>query len=439
MLGSELKKRRSTAYDSERPFRSDYEIDKQRIVHSEAFRRLQSKTQFLQTSESDFHRNRLTHSIEVAQIGRSILSYIKEKDPLINQKEYSEFKKYLDADLIEGICLAHDIGHPPFGHGGEIALNYMMKENGGFEGNAQTLRIVSKLAKYYDVENIGINPTRRFVLGVLKYPFKYSELKPTYPSVMYNNFHSVEHNKFKSYKCFYDSESDVVNWALEIFNSYDREQFTKKSPSDDIHKTFDCSVMDLADDISYVIHDFEDAIELKMFSENIINELISFLNMQNELRDFIQIMYGKEITDQILSLKFKSKKTIISSLVWFLITNVKVLKKDKFSDNFLDLKAELNGQAKNIINYLKQVVNNEIILSPHNCQIVKNGQIIVCQLFDALLHNPEMLPKSTKARYDKQDKNPRVICDYVSGMTDRYAIKVHTKIFSTDVVSYFEK
>ena len=143
--------------------RSEYERDLSRLIHSSAFRRLQSKTQVLGLGESDFYRTRLTHSMEVAQIGRGIVQYINESE------RFSKYKEYLpNMSLITAICLAHDIGHPPFGHGGEVALNYCMREYGGFEGNGQTLRILGKLDKY--TEKHGLNPTRRMLLGVLKYP-----------------------------------------------------------------------------------------------------------------------------------------------------------------------------------------------------------------------------------------------------------------------------
>ncbi len=125
--------------------RSEYDRDEARLIHSAAFRRLQSKTQVLGLGESDFYRTRLTHSMEVAQIGRGIVQYINESE------RFSEHKKHLpNMSLITAICLAHDIGHPPFGHGGEVALNYCMREYGGFEGNGQTLRILGKIEKYTD-------------------------------------------------------------------------------------------------------------------------------------------------------------------------------------------------------------------------------------------------------------------------------------------------
>ena len=129
------------------------------FLHSAAFRRLQAKTQVLGVGISDFYRTRLTHSLEAAQIGSGITAQLKIKNPDITEK------LSVDEHLIETLCLAHDIGHPPFGHGGEIALHYMMRDHGGFEGNGQTFRIVTKLEPY-TAEN-GMNLSRRSILGLV--------------------------------------------------------------------------------------------------------------------------------------------------------------------------------------------------------------------------------------------------------------------------------
>ena len=118
--------------------RDVYQRDRARVLHSAAFRRLQAKTQVHSTGMNDFYRTRLTHSLEVSQIGTGILEQLKRKQP-----EYQGL--FPPASLIETLCLAHDIGHPPFGHGGEVALNYMLRNHGGFEGNAQTFRIVTQI------------------------------------------------------------------------------------------------------------------------------------------------------------------------------------------------------------------------------------------------------------------------------------------------------
>ena len=148
--------------------REEYERDRARVIHSSAFRRLQAKTQILGVLEGDFHRTRLTHSMEVAQIGRGLVLNL--------QKRFPELNDLLPRlEQIETTGLAHDLGHPPFGHGGETALNCAMADYGGFEGNGQTLRILTRLESH-TLEN-GLDLTRRTLLGVLKYPAPYSNHK----------------------------------------------------------------------------------------------------------------------------------------------------------------------------------------------------------------------------------------------------------------------
>ncbi len=146
-----------------------YQRDRARVIHSASFRRLQAKTQIFGLNESDFYRTRLTHSMEVAQIGSGLV------EQLITVGDGKDYLDWLPSFyLIEAICLAHDLGHPPYGHGGEVALNYMMRMHGGFEGNAQTLRILARLGEY--TPKNGIDLSRRATLGVLKYPAIYDEV-----------------------------------------------------------------------------------------------------------------------------------------------------------------------------------------------------------------------------------------------------------------------
>lgn len=149
--------------------RTPFQRDKARILHSAAFRRLQAKTQVMYVGMHDFPRTRLTHSLEASQIGASLIVHLSHRHP-----ELSELLEFSEP-LLESLCLAHDIGHPPFGHGGEIALNYMMRNNGGFEGNGQTFRIVTRLEAY--TPEHGMNLTRRTLLGLLKYPVLASQVR----------------------------------------------------------------------------------------------------------------------------------------------------------------------------------------------------------------------------------------------------------------------
>ena len=150
-------------------YRNAFQIDRDRIIHAHAFRKLQSKTQVFLSGEYDFYRTRLTHSMEVAQIGRSICQFLRTaKGPLKD-----DF--FIDGDLVEAICLAHDMGHPPFGHSGERTLQEIMSKWGGFEGNAQTVHILME-CMYQDRTGVrGMQPTRALLDGVLKYKALYEE------------------------------------------------------------------------------------------------------------------------------------------------------------------------------------------------------------------------------------------------------------------------
>ena len=129
---------RQSGYESGGDFRSPFQIDRDRVLHTPAFRRLQNKTQVFWSGEYDFYRTRLTHSLEVAQIGRSICHWLRTNDERLSEE------CFVDPDLVEAVCLSHDLGHPPFGHAGERSLNHFLAPYGGFEGNAQTLRLLTE-------------------------------------------------------------------------------------------------------------------------------------------------------------------------------------------------------------------------------------------------------------------------------------------------------
>jgi len=243
--------------------RTAYERDYARVVHSAAFRRLQSKTQVLGVGDSDFYRTRLTHSMEVSQIGEGIARRFKS-DAVKGTPSYDILP---DPILIRTICLAHDLGHPPFGHGGEIALNRCMINHGGFEGNGQTLRIMTLIEPYH--QTLGMNLSRRSLLGVLKYP---APLSAVANNKQYKNADASASSVFKAKpfkppKCYLDSEIDVVNWIAKDLSDWPRisgefkfqgEAKHKKT----LHRALDTSIMEIADDIAYGVHDLEDAIGL---------------------------------------------------------------------------------------------------------------------------------------------------------------------------------
>ncbi|NVJ56949.1 MAG: dNTP triphosphohydrolase, partial [Vibrionaceae bacterium] len=197
--------------------RSPFQRDRARILHSAAFRRLQAKTQVHGNSFDDFHRTRLTHSLEAAQLGTGIVAQIKKKQP--------EFRDLLPSDsLIDSICLAHDIGHPPYGHGGEVALNYMMRDHGGFEGNAQTFRIVTKLEPY--TENFGMNLARRTLLGLVKYPALISDTRAKVIPNSVSHQRKLRAREWMPAKGLYDCDKELFDWLLAPLNDNDKTLFS---------------------------------------------------------------------------------------------------------------------------------------------------------------------------------------------------------------------
>ena len=423
--------------------RSEWERDYARLIHSSAFRRLQAKTQVLGLGESDFYRTRLTHSMEVAQIGIGILKFLQEKYSTNN-----EIKCALPTSALMGsICLAHDIGHPPFGHGGEVALNICMRGFGGFEGNGQTLRILSKLDKY--TASNGMNPTRRLLLGVLKYPVNYSKLlvPDAYEELRQPKWLSKA-SKQHPPKCYLDDEEDLVNnWVLKPFASDERESFLafEKDPKTGHMKTkfhsLDTSIMELADDISYSLHDFEDAISLGM---------ITLLDWKKHNRGFEYKFNNCDInfetlTDNLFGEESYKRKNAIGSLVNALITNTYV--KDAGVPNavspLIKWNAYLEENHEVMREHIFKLVKQKVIKSTNVQQLELKGQKIVIELFEALDSDPtRLLPSVTKLRYESASsptEQKRVICDYVSGMTDDYAARLYEKIYYPHKGSIFDR
>jgi dGTPase len=450
--------------------RSEYDRDEGRLIHSAAFRRLQSKTQVLGLGESDFYRTRLTHSMEVAQIGRGLVQYLEKK----GDKKYTGYLPKME--LISAICLAHDIGHPPFGHGGEVALNYCMRDYGGFEGNGQTLRILGKLDKYTDKH--GLNPTRRMLLGVLKYPVSYKELVNVDAYDLHDDSLPTwlfKASKQKPPKCFHNVDQDIVNFILEPFSLDDREKFTasekyqkkndkdKKTPETEHsvskYKSLDCTIMNLADNISYSLHDLEDALSLGMITESVWRNYFEKEHEGVTLEDnFTQVNktrkgYGyEEITTKLFESSY-DRKHVIGSLVNLMISNTEVVENGSGCfEPILKYEVKLLSEVESLRKAIFDLVFKVVVKDVNVQQLEFKGQKLIIELFQALATDPErFLPKQTLERWNKAgDKFPeeeqekeqaqmRVICDFVSGMTDDYATKFYEKLFTPSKGSIFDR
>jgi dGTPase len=433
--------------------RTPYDVDYARIVHSGSFRRLQGKTQILNLGDSDFYRTRLTHSLEVAQIGAGIARQLNVLK-LDNSNDLHPANKHIPpTPLIQSLGFMHDLGHPPFGHGGEVALQYCMHKNGGFEGNGQTLRILSKLENFS--ENHGANLTRRTLLGILKYPVPYSKvfnpIQTPYLDQTTTSIKVIDRKKSKPPKCYLDSENDVVEWIFENIQDDDIELFqeieTKESKhSKSKHKSFDCSIMDLADDIAYGVHDLEDAIALGLVIEKTFRKHITEEKCPSFL-DALKAKYPSETANNVYE-KFVSdlfansgkRKHSISRLVHHFMTAVYIETLEEFKEPLFRYRAAMLAPQRSFLDALQDLVVDEVISSASVQHLEFKGQTMVVSVFEAISTDPKkLLPRDAFEKYEISGNDPRVICDYVAGMTDSYLLKTFDRLFSPHMGSVFDK
>ena len=447
-------------------YRTSFRRDYARVLHSPAFRRLQGKTQLFPGWESDFFRNRLTHSLEVAQIAKSIALRLNKTHPYFQESS-------IDLDLVETAALAHDLGHPPFGHNGEKALNRCMKRHGGFEGNAQTLRILSRLEKRHeDSEDVpwtngadarvGLNLTHRSLAAVLKYDKKI-------PSLL---MHDTQ------VKGYYRTESELVK---KIKKSVLGDQSRTRERS---FKTIECQIMDIADDIAYSTYDLEDALKagfitpMKMIwaisDERILKRLcdkpelralkldkdtiqstVVDLWIDQGLVDLESLEVGEaSLGDKVeralmvakvdqasreLSTDGAIRTTFTSELIRSCVESVEVSDIDKVPALS---RIELEPLAKNRVEILKHLTYELIIQSPLMKTTEYRGAGIVTEIFEALAGRggERLLPDDYQALLERSDDclRKRTICDFVAGMTDRYALEFYARLKSESPQTIFK-
>lgn len=425
----------------EQDHRSPFQRDRARILHSEAFRCLQAKTQIHAVGEDDFYRTRLTHSLEVAQIGSSLRAKLLQDkqgfQTTVSDQKFANLIGNLTAllpsrSLIESLCFAHDIGHPPFGHGGEMALNYKMREHGGFEGNAQSFRIVTQLEPY--TPEHGMNLTRRTLLGILKYPALLEETEPSKRPVFaespYINLH-----EFKTCKGIFSDDQAFFDWVLAPLSEQDRKLLRTIRLSDDPfsphktqYKSLDCSIMELADDIAYGVHDLEDAIAGGMVT------LQSWQQAQQQLENcsstWIQT-FLPTLSQKLFSTHRYERKDVIGALVNYFVTNVRWREQEGFDEPLLRFNAYLSDEVKCVLDILKDFVYQYVICDAKTQRVEYKGQRVLMALFDMLSTDPQrLLPQNVAQRWKQTvpEKRPRVICDYLASMSDGQAFKLYQSL-----------
>lgn len=413
--------------------RTPYQRDRARILHSAAFRRLQAKTQVHGASMNDFHRTRLTHSLEAAQLGTGIVAQLKKKQP--------EFRDLLPSDsLIDSLCLAHDIGHPPYGHGGEVALNYMMRDHGSFEGNAQTFRIVTQLEPY--TEHFGMNLSRRTLLGLIKYPALLSQTQATLRPQPVAHQRQLKAKEWAPAKGLYDCDQARFDWVLAPLSPHDKAQLSLMRSDGDSgfkhsktrFKSIDCSIMELADDIAYGVHDLEDAIVLGMVSRHQWQEDAATRLLETGAPWFEQ--HIQSVSDMLFSGEHHQRKDAIGGIVNALLTSIRVKPVEAdFTSELLAFNAYLEPTMAKALDVFKHFVSEHVIQIPQVQIVEYKGQQIIMDLFEAFSANPDrLLPEHTKKSWLSSGDNSagmRVIADYISSLTDGHAQRLHQQLFSS--------
>lgn len=361
--------------EDESTFRSCFQRDRDRIIHCSAFRRLKHKTQVFIEHEGDYFRTRLTHSIEVAQVARTISGVLG-----------------LNAELTEAVALAHDLGHPPFGHTGEDALNALMEPYGGFDHNAQALRIVTSLERHY-ADFDGLNLTWETLEGIAKHNGPVIGTLP-YALAKYNSLHDLELHSYAS------TEAQVAA---------------------------------LADDIAYNSHDLHDGLRAELFSTDELAELPILqdcfaevdrkyrgLNYYRRRHEALRRFFGVLVEDVIAI-----ARTNLAELTPKTASNVRYAGRSviQFSNG-------LWGDLK----VVRKFLFHRMYRAPSVVKMRKEVTEAVTTLFPLFMQHPELLPKQWRKDVQKAEDDvalARIVVDYIAGMTDRFALQEYERLAQT--------
>ena len=355
-----LGRRYPEVYKDDRPA---YERDRDRIIHCAAFRRLEYKTQVFVNHEGDYYRTRLTHSLEVAQIGRGIARRLK-----------------LNEDLVETLALAHDLGHTPFGHTGEDVLNRLMSPYGGFEHNRQSLRVVENLEERYPDFN-GLNLSWEAREGIIKH----------------------------------SSDYDLP----------DGSGYEEYRP--DLRPTLEAQIIDLADEIAYNNHDIDDGLKARYLKP----EALMKVDLWADIYARVKEKYPSLPEDrQILQ--------TISHLIGHLIMDLVDQTRKNISEAGITTQEAVRTHSANLVMFSSETAarNRELkrflyknLYRHYKVERMRiKAERFLTMLFENYLQNPTLLPSSYQEKYERYGRE-RVVCDYIAGMTDRYALDEYKRLF----------
>ncbi len=371
----------------ESPHRTAFARDRDRIVHAQAFRRLKHKTQVFVFHEGDHYRTRLTHSIEVAQVARSIARALG-----------------LDEDLTEALALAHDLGHTPFGHAGERELDQLMRPYGGFDHNAQSLRILTKLERRY-AQFDGLNLSWETLEGLVKHngPLVNSQGDP------------VGHYR----------EHGLPEAILEYATDHELELASYASA--------EAQVAAISDDIAYNAHDIDDGLRAELFGLIDLGDV----PLAGEALAEVLKLYPHLEHDRIVH---ETVRRVVAQMVGDVIAETnrraKVLKPTSAAE-VRALGQEISGfgaQMREKNRMLQGFLNQRMYRNARVEHIMERARRVVRDLFEAYMNDPKLLPENWRAAVVPQDqaRYSRQVCDFIAGMTDRYALDQHKRLFDLD-------
>ena len=352
--------------EAEHPYRTAYQRDRDRIIHTTAFRRLEYKTQVFVYSEGDHYRNRLTHSVEVAQIGRTLARSLGANE-----------------DLIEAICLAHDLGHPPFGHTGEHTLNDLMAEHGGYDHQKQTYRILTELEQRYP-DFPGLNLTYEVREGVVKH----------------------------------DTDYDVVD---------------ARDYNPDVKGTLECQLSNLADEIAYNTSDLDDGLRSGILDPSAVLDL----QIGRRVVESLDLDGPADLTETLTRHRFIRRMVGLVVQDAISATHLNMVEAGvKTLDDLRALPDNVSGYSPTLALESKELKGFLFANFYRHYRVVRmafKANRIIRQLFEAYLEEPAQLPTETQRRADENGLGlHRTVCDYLAGMTDRYAIQEHRRLFDPE-------
>ncbi len=359
--GMRSKDSKGRAYlDTEPDYRTAFQRDRDRILHTTAFRRLEYKTQVFINYEGDYFRTRLTHTLEVAQIGRTLARALGANE-----------------DLVEAICLAHDLGHSPFGHSGEVALARIMKDFGGFDHNKQSLRIVTELEERYP-EFPGLNLTWEVREGMVKH----------------------------------ESEYDIS----------DAREF-----SPDLRGNLETQICNVADELAYTTHDLDDGLRSGMITPHVLDSIALWEILRQTFN-----WHGPVLGDV-------ERHRMIRHLVGLMVTDMIEATDARLKESKVHTALDIQKLKHNVIGYsedmqrrnreLKDLLYSKLYRHYRVARMQVKAERIISDLFTAYKSEPVTLPDHVQ-RFIETRGLERTICDYIAGMTDRYAIEEHEKLFN---------